>query len=64
MLLLLIVCTIPTRGSNTFNMAEVQKLVTEKCVLLFIPPYDNQTAALLEPLQLIFAITNKVDFDF
>jgi len=41
-------------------MAEVQKLVSEKCVLLFIPPYNNDTAALLDSLQLIFAITNKV----
>jgi len=58
MLLLLIACTVST---HALNMGEVQKLVTEKCVLLFIPPYDNQTAALLEPLQLIFAITDKVN---
>ena len=44
-------------------MEEVEALVTQKCVLLFIPPYNNETATLLEQLKQVFSITDKITVD-
>jgi len=41
-------------------MEEIEALVTQKCVLLFIPPYNNDTAALLEQLQQVLSVSDKI----
>ena len=61
-LLLLIMCYI-LGGGNSLSMEEVEALVTQKCVLLFIPPYNNDTAVLLSQLQQVFSVTDKIVVD-
>ena len=61
-LLLLITCHILPCG-NSLNMEEVEALVTQKCVLLFIPPYNNDTTILFAQLQHIFSVSDKIIVD-
>ena len=60
--LLLITCHI-LACANSLSMEEVEALVTQKCVLLFVPPYNNASAILLDQLQQIFAATDKIVID-
>lgn len=61
-LLLLITCHVLACG-NSLSMEEVEALVTQKCVLLLIPPYSNDSAILLEQLQQIFSVSDKIVVD-
>ena len=60
-LLLLITCHI--LACDSLSMEEVEALVAQKCVLLFIPPYNNASAILLDQLQQIFTASNKIVVD-
>ena len=48
---------------NSLSMEEVEALVTQKCVLLFIPPLDNDTAVLLEQVRQVFSVSDKIIVD-
>lgn len=60
--LLLITCYI-LAYADSLSMEEVEALVTQKCVLLFIPPHSNDSAILLEQLRQIFSRSNKIVVD-
>lgn len=48
---------------NSLSIEEVEVLVAQKCVLLFIPPYNNASAILLDQLQQIFSASDKIVVD-
>lgn len=61
-LLLIITCHV-LACANSLSMEEVEALITQKCVLLFIPPYNNDTGILLEQLQQLFSVSDKIVVD-
>lgn len=62
-IVLLVLLTCITCSNSILTMEEVEALVTQKCVLLFIPPYDNNTAILLEQLRKVLAVSDKIVVD-